>query len=405
MRIAIVDRWAGGADGPGVYVRELGQGLIECGHTAHLLYGELRGEERVAGFEQQCIPGLAASQPSRGASLGLQAALSRLKPDVVIAECLDVPWWSAMVGPGAFKLATFHTHTATCPNWSRVLWRWDRLCDRDFSPICAVYHFAGGCGRGAGVRTLVRGLYRCALARRHLRRFDGVHALNAYMEATFKRAGVPDSKILTAQYPAPFFEEGADWVGRDPEPRQLLFVGRLDREKGFHVLLRAIRQLKIPTRLRVLGSPELDRGLDGASSDRLHGQCEVEFLGHVSSRADLSSQYGRAAIVVVPSIWGDPSPLVRLEAMAHGRPLVAFDSGGVGSVIEHGATGLLVNRGDEAGLAAAITTLLEQPQRAREMGRAARRKVELEFTRRGHVDAVLDFVGRQSSLVNARPRE
>jgi len=58
----------------------------------------------------------------------------------------------------------------------------------------------------------------------------------------------------------------------------------------------------------------------------LQGRCEI--LPPTPRHADLSAHYAAAAIVVVPSIWGDPSPLVRLEAMAHGRAVIGFERHG-----------------------------------------------------------------------------
>jgi glycosyltransferase involved in cell wall biosynthesis len=145
--------------------------------------------------------------------------------------------------------------------------------------------------------------------------------------------------------------------------------------------------MSAPHRLRIVGDAALDLGTGPRRYGR--GQGEVDFVGPIASRAALSVHYGEASVVVVPSIWGDPSPLVRLEAMAHGRPVVVFDSGGVGSVIEHEVTGILVARGDVHALARALDELLADAARARRMGRAARRKVERAFTRRRHAESMI----------------
>src|SRR5919201_1923846 len=89
---------------------------------------------------------------------------------------------------------------------------------------------------------------------------------------------------------------------------------------------------------------------------------------------DLGALYGRAAVVVCPS-YREGLPLCVLEAMAHGRPVVATAVGGIPEFVEDGVTGYLVEPGDVAGLRAAIERLLADPLLRRRMGREARKRV------------------------------
>jgi glycosyltransferase involved in cell wall biosynthesis len=72
--------------------------------------------------------------------------------------------------------------------------------------------------------------------------------------------------------------------------------------------------------------------------------------------------------------------LVILEGMASGIPVIASDRSGGPDLIENGADGCVVGAGDSRALSDAIATLLDDPQRAADMGRAARAKVEREFS-------------------------
>ena len=391
VRILLVDRWSGGRDGPGVYIRELAKGLLQGGHEPHLVYGEPRGGEAVVGLETHHVPGLDWRAPRDEAAGRLTALVRELAPELQIVECLDVPWFAAALAAHAPLLFSLHTHTLTCPNWTRVLWRSGALCARDLSPACVVQHYVGGCGAGGGIRTLVSNLRRCFAARRTLRHFTALHVPSAYVGSTLIRAGVEPRRVLVVQYPAPLLEEGAAHAEADPEPDRVLFLGRLDREKGSHLLLEACKRIRAPYRLRLVGAADVDRNDRVVASmlreAPLQGRCEV--FPPTPRHLDLSAHYAAAAIVVVPSIWGDPSPLVRLEAMAHGRAVIGFDSGGVASAIQHQVTGLVVPRGDIGALAAAIEELLRDPARARAMGRAGRRFVESRLQPRQHADELL----------------
>jgi glycosyltransferase involved in cell wall biosynthesis len=75
--------------------------------------------------------------------------------------------------------------------------------------------------------------------------------------------------------------------------------------------------------------------------------------------------------------------------MAHGRPVIGFDSGGVASAIQHQVTGLVVPRADVQALASALGDLLRDPSRARAMGRAGRQYVESQLSARQHADHFL----------------
>ena len=84
-------------------------------------------------------------------------------------------------------------------------------------------------------------------------------------------------------------------------------------------------------------------------------------------------------IAVVPSRWPDPSPLVAIEAMAAGRPVIASSTGGLPDLVLNGATGILVPPGDVSALRASIAQLLADPARRVRMGHAGRERA-VEFT-------------------------
>lgn len=103
--------------------------------------------------------------------------------------------------------------------------------------------------------------------------------------------------------------------------------------------------------------------------------------------------YARASIVAValkPTRQGSGLTVI-LEAMASGRPVVVTDNPGLSDYVEHGVTGLLVPPGSPEAMANAINTLLADPDRARQMGEAGRRRVETSFTTR-HMAADIDRI-------------
>src|SRR5262249_2515948 len=93
----------------------------------------------------------------------------------------------------------------------------------------------------------------------------------------------------------------------------------------------------------------------------------------------------RSVLVCVPSRWYENQPMIVLEALACGTPVVASDLGGAGELITPGVDGALVPPNDPGALAAAMAPLLGDPARARTMGHGGRAKVQTAFAPDRHL--------------------
>jgi glycogen(starch) synthase len=124
----------------------------------------------------------------------------------------------------------------------------------------------------------------------------------------------------------------------------------------------------------------------------------VEFVGGVAPE-DVPALINTASLVVVPSRWDEPFGLVAVEAALMQRPVVATRVGGLVEAVEHGITGLVVDKEDPDALANAIVALLEDPATADRMAAAARKRARQRFAWDRCVDAY-DRLYQQN-----RPRE
>jgi glycosyltransferase involved in cell wall biosynthesis len=160
---------------------------------------------------------------------------------------------------------------------------------------------------------------------------------------------------------------------------QVLAIGRLARIKGFQILLGAMRRLAgrgVPWELRVVGDgPE--RGSLEAMAERFGIRDRVRFLGPLAP-SRVQAELETAAVLVVSSFM-EGIPVVLMEAMAAGVPVVATNVGGVHELVEHGVTGRLVRPGSEEGLAAALEDVCSDPESTTRLAVAARARVEAEF--------------------------
>ncbi len=174
-------------------------------------------------------------------------------------------------------------------------------------------------------------------------------------------------------------------AGIDRDDLVLLSVGRLEHNKGFHVLAAALGALGDHvsqfTRGRwkwvLLGDGPYRGSLETATRDASISS-RTHMLGRVSER-DLHAWYEAADLFVHPSLY-EGSSLVTLEAMAHRRPVVATTAGGLPDKVRPGVNGWLVAPGQASALAAAISGAIGQADRFAAMGAAARTIVEQEFS-------------------------
>ena len=165
-------------------------------------------------------------------------------------------------------------------------------------------------------------------------------------------------------------------VARDR--RIALVVARLEVRKGHRYLLEALQHL--PTSCADLMVVVAGSGPERAALERLAESLgvsnRVRFLGE---HPDPWSLYELADIVVLPSIGNEDFPIVILEAMAAGRPVVATRVAGIPDQVVDHVTGRIVAPKDSIGLAEALADVLGVPGRGEAMGAAGRRRYETHF--------------------------
>jgi glycosyltransferase involved in cell wall biosynthesis len=188
------------------------------------------------------------------------------------------------------------------------------------------------------------------LARAVVRRMNVVLAVSNALADELRGLGGRDVRVV------PNGVELPDVVGEEAEPPEILFAGRLSREKGILELVEAARGHK----LVVAG--------DGPLRARV-----PEALGWLPPD-ELASLYARAAVVACPS-HREGFGVACAEAMAHGRAVVASDVGGLRDLVGDGETGLSVPPADVGALRRALERLLADAELRRRLGANARERV------------------------------
>lgn len=337
----VVDSLAGG--GAERHVVELAVALRQLGHdvaVACSASGVLAPELELEGITVHVLADrLVKRRASASYAYALRRLLRQRRPDVVHAHMYASAFAAAAAtfGTGVSVVLTEHTEAPWRSLPARGLSWWTY---RRASRIVAV---------SRAIERLLHHTYRLPADRiRFL-----IPAVPVQPAEPLDRPATPDGGM----------RDGRPLVGR---------VGRLAPEKGVDVFLRAAA-LVAPAcpaaRFLVVGDGPL-RGPLTAFADELGLDGRVEFCGY---RADARALIAQLDVLVVSS-HSDGSPLVVLEAMAAGVPVVSTNVGGIPDQLQDGREGMLVPPGDAPAMADAIRHLLAHPCQARAMGALGRRR-------------------------------
>jgi glycogen synthase len=200
--------------------------------------------------------------------------------------------------------------------------------------------------------------------------------------------------------------------GIDSSIPYVLFVGRITRQKGIIHLVNAIRHLDEGVQVVLCAgapdTPEIGGEMEQAVEEaRRWGTHPIIWMAEMLARDEVISLYSDAAVFVCPSVY-EPFGIINLEAMACETAVVASAVGGIPSIVEDEKTGLLVTfeaRGPvdfeprdpekfSRELAAAINSLMRDPERRHEMGRRGRERVLERYSWRAIARQTLDFYQR-----------
>ena len=295
----------------------------------------------------------------------LQGLLQTLKPDIAhvhhIHRHLTPSLFPVLRRAGIPIVWTLHDYELICPTGHLF---------RDGHPCRACLHqdirqaLAHRCMEGSFaaslLRTLEKAVHRLLKVEAMVDRFI---APSLFLLDLLREHGVDDTRIRhipniipLSAIPTPYQSEGPVVAG-----------GRLNRLKGMDLLIDAASAFERP--VEILGAgPEAEslerRAREKGVRDR------IRFRGWLGPN-EVLRHLKRASLVVVPSRWEENHPYSVLEAMACARPVVAAAIGGIPEMIADRRTGLLVEPENIPALASAIRGLLDAPEWARSIGRAA----------------------------------
>jgi glycosyltransferase involved in cell wall biosynthesis len=351
----------------------------------HVVSNEVEGPFRIIGSARL----LANAAWSRSSAEAVRELCARFRPDVVHVHNfwmrLTPSIHEAACATGAAVTQTLHNFRLLCLNGSlmrdgaqchdcvgRAPWRGvARRCYRDSAIASAALARMISRGRRRGVWR------KC------------VHAFIApseYARERFIAGGLPADRV----HVKPNFSAAAAETGiRPSESQTVLFAGRLSREKGVDVLLRAWAMAAQPEwRLVIAGDGPQRSYLEDLAASMRNGSGPVQFTG-TQQPPEIRALMARARLLVLPSIAPETFGISVIEAFAAGRPAIVTNVGGQRELVCNGRNGFRVAPGDAAELAHTIESCFASGRMVDRMGAEAREVWAGKYTPRKNLDALL----------------
>ena len=382
-------------------------GLLERGHELEVLCRARSGGPTAADLRAHELPFLGEATLTRAQAGELTDLVRGVAPDVIFQQTncgLDALRLLLDLAP---LVRFIHDHPPFCPGLNKVHAD-GTTCREPMGVECITRYYAKG-----GCVCLNRTQYPPRSIKRYTAPFRALHAKyreqavnrraarlltnSDYMAGQLVASGFAPERVervwpftlsnTTAQPPGALPGDLARFLDADDRPLVLTPARLQHPDKGVDYLLTAMGRVETPCKLVIAGTGPAEPWLrEKALEDELTDE-HLFWAGWQESGA-METLLERAAVIVCPSIWDEPFGLVGLEAMAHGKPVVAFDVGGIPEWLDHGETGHLVPRCDTWAMARAVDAVLTDPDEAARLGAAGRERLVTRFPAEAHVDAL-----------------
>jgi len=374
----------GGAE---VFVHQLASYMESKGHEVYFAFGDTKGGDRL--FKIDRIKGKLIRERTVYWNVNdplvyqqMKHILRSVKPDIIHLNNLMLLTLAPLIAAKEFqvpRVISVHDYWPVCPRRS-LLRPHDEVCTENNWGTC--FHCAG-VGHPFWLVKLVA-THCSALANKlferkmkecyRLLKDEMLVCASRFVRDIFVRFGYSEHNLQVIPYgiETNLFRPSFNFTDT------LLWVGRIASLKGLEYFVKAadIVKVKYPsTQFTVIGKHAIDS---------MYGYKKVPISSAIKSigelpRKELVEYYSNSLALVITSVWPEPFGIVALEAMACGKPVIAFESGGLNDIIKNGKTGFLIKPKDHLAIADKIMTLLGDKKLAIKIGRDARKLIERSY--------------------------
>lgn len=391
MRIVVAHNYYGrGAQGgESVVFNQEVQILREAGHTVRTIVHKNSELLELPPFKRVFTPfkfGFNKQIYQEASELFL-----KFKPEIV-----HVHNYKFVLTPSIFQAAknlniptllTLHNYRLICP--AGQLRRFNNVCEECLTqnPVRSLWR-PGCCSRYCS--RILQYLFFLQTKQRVLDNVDIFIALSDFSRTKFLEAGFPASKVeVKSNFVFDPLRDESVTSNREDVAFDAIFVGRLSEEKGIKFLLESWKNLDC--KLAIVGAGPCCEFV------KSHLTKNIVYLGEQPHNKTIQLMK-KAKFVVFPSIWYEGLPIVILEALALGKPVIASNLGGRYELIEHDKSGFLFDLEDAELFKRYVIKLNTNSSLCDSLGRMARQLYEKRFFPRKNLERLLEIYNKAIQL-------
>jgi len=383
MKILHINDFYHKAGGTEIYIDRVSKKLKEHGHDISLLFSvSSPSNAEVIGCRGIFISDIHIT----GNRMIINSTIEMIKKEkfeIVYLHNIFNPIFMEALGEIIPVIKFVHDHRFYCPGGAKYLSLFKRGCRLRYNPLrCFFMAYLTKCAM-RHPQKLIKRITSCSNSLSQKNLFDEFIVFSHAMGNNLKQNGIGDKNITVTNH----FPDYIPPAVLKKDRSMLLYAGRISREKGVDYLLESVAGMEINYKLIIAGDgyylPEIKK-----KASRLGILNRIEFKGWLKED-ELNDYYDRAAVLVFPSLWPEPFGMVGIEAMAHGAPVVAFNTGAVSEWLIDKETGFLVEPGDIMAMRKKIELLLHDKKLASDMGAKGKMRVEKYFTIERHISHLL----------------
>jgi len=408
VRVLLVNDYPAGLAGSGgveLHIPQLEKALAEQGIQTALLTAQLPESPEIHTADRFAIPEFDAPPLRKRFWRNIRKHRTALKK---AAECIrefnpDVIHIHNLMNPGALHMLrqcvpivkSLHDCRPFCVKpppvvASRLIGDSEEFCDISFGRHCWPRCYARS-GKSAVERLEAWSFFPANLRALHeIVQADQMVVYSRYLKELALRK-MPDEQRIHIVHHFTDSENAPEDLSTKPADRPVfIFAGRLSPEKGILQIFDALERIpEIACKVVIAG--------DGPMRDEVERRSRICHLSHTIEiegfigQKKLYELYRQSSALLFPSIGSEACGLSGVEAMYFNTPAIGYDTGGVGEWLVSGETGILLPRGDIAGLARAMAELASDPEKTARLGRQARAFVSRKFTKEKHINRLIDI--------------
>jgi glycosyltransferase involved in cell wall biosynthesis len=316
-----------------------------------------------------------------------EEVIDRYNPDIIHIHSLggfSVSLLEIAASRSIKIMATVHDHWGFCHRQTLTRTNWT---------ICSDFNACNGCHPGLHGRDGVHisMSQRNKTVRDAFQKIDAIVSPSHYLATKYEESGIIERRkihVIGNGVEKRFFDVEEIELKRDEI--RFGFLGALSEHKGVGILMDVLSNLSgnESWSFHFSGFGSMGKNIDRFQHFHPNGK-KVFFKGSTDLQC-IDKFFSEIDVLVVPSIWPENQPLVIMEAMASGRPVIASRIGGIPELVEHKINGILINHGDDSSLLEAMIFYLNSRDLIRRHGQAARSKACGWYINKS-VDAIKDL--------------